>query len=333
MIPPKAVVDSDPPRVNRGHEMVIILVGPTKKKYIADENLLCAASKFFRSALDQKWDRAQVKTSGLAQEDSAAVNVETIELPKEGPATVNVETIELPEDGPVVINVKKVELPEEKPAVFNIFIDWLNSGHFESKDWCHLQPGNEWHKDRFWLEVYIFADKLIIPGLQLQAFEQIQCMFSLLESTIPSTDFIKVLFKQDEYKVIRAHLYGHVVYWLPKSKQTNDWVNLFGVHKNFGLGVARTMIAAAAADIDFTHPCASEGFAARNGLDIKKLGQEARSADENSQRIRSSKYWGAQKLMTRTSLPPLAVYDLQSCPRPTKPMRTAVNGSGKDCAG
>ncbi|KAK4944219.1 hypothetical protein LTR10_016332 [Elasticomyces elasticus] len=292
MIPPKAVVASDPPRVNRGHEMVIILVGPTKRKFIADEILLCAASKFFRSALDHKWDRDQAKTSEPAQENSAVVNAETIELAQETSAVINVETIELPDEEPAVINVKKVELPEEKPTVFNIFMDWLNSGHFDSKVWCHFQPGNECHKDRFWLEVYVFADKLIIPGVQLQAFEQIKCMFSLLESTIPSTDFLKVLFKQDEYKVIQAHLIGHVVYWLPKSKQTNDWVKLFGVHKAFVWGVAKAMVAVAAADADFTHPCASEGFAARHGLDIEKLGQEARSADEKQPEDKELKVLG-----------------------------------------
>ncbi|KAI1616703.1 hypothetical protein EDD36DRAFT_143579 [Exophiala viscosa] len=251
MIPPEAVVDSDPPRVHRTHEIVTILVGESKQKFVADENLLCAASKFFRAALDKKWDKGQVKT---------------------------------------------VELGEETIAVFNVFIDWLNSGHFDTTTWSGPRTGIEWHPDDFWLKVYSFADRLIIPGLQLQALKQITSIFNSLLPTIPSVDCIQASFQQDGLKIIQEHLIGHVVYWMPKSEQPDIWVGLFSVHPDFTLGVASNVVAAAVREIDYTHPSDEEGFAAKQGLNVAELAGEARIADEKLDQDKMSKVLGLAQI-------------------------------------
>lgn len=238
MVPLYAVAESDPPRVLRGHEMITVLVGPTKEKFTVYENLLRASSQFFRAALNKQWVEGQLRT---------------------------------------------IEFPEEEPAVFELFVDWLTSGHFDSKTWSTFQPDNDWPPDMFWLNVYSFADRLMVPGLQLQAFDQMRGVFNSRVPTIPSGAFIKALAPRDGCKVIRAYVETHILYWLPKSREFNDWVLSFKADAAFGRALAQDVIVAARIGSIHKHPDELQlrkKFAMGYGLDVEELAKDARSQDE-----------------------------------------------------
>ena len=87
------------------------------------------------------------------------------------------------------------------------------------------------------------ADRLLSPGLQVLACDELACVFSL-SPTIPSRNFISSLFSEDRPLAMQMHVIEHVAYWLCRSQEKEDWARLFVVHERFGMEKALAMIRA-----------------------------------------------------------------------------------------
>ena len=123
------------------------------------------------------------------------------------------------------------------------------------------------------------ADRFVASGLQLLAYSQIIEAFSPSQPTIPSREFLRSLFSEESPLVIQMHVVGHVAFWLPKSKNKEDWAELFTVHDRFGTEMALAMIRSQYTALGFLHPSNRIDFAEDYGFNLSELETQARAAD------------------------------------------------------
>ena len=133
---------TDPPRLRSpGTETIKVYIGTETPPYetTLHKGLVCAASKVFRTALTGNKDG-----SGFAEAQT-----------------------------------NEMKFPEEDPTVFAAMCDWLYGqfpGTARNKGKLVMPKDKaSWHK--YWFEIFCLADRLMCPGLQLYAWEQIMRIF------------------------------------------------------------------------------------------------------------------------------------------------------------
>lgn len=128
--------------------------------------------------------------------------------------------------------------------------------------------------------MYQMADRLMIAGLQLMACKEIGDLFNSTVPTKPSRDFIRLLFTEASPCAIQMYVVDHIAFWLPKTRDKDEWAQLFTVHERFGMEMALAMVRSQTKLPGFLHPSAQSEFAEKHGLDLPSLKIEARSGDE-----------------------------------------------------
>lgn len=74
-------------------------------------------------------------------------------------------------DGPFAeAGSQQVSLPEHEPEIFGRFSDWLYAGTVVHDSRALSSIKQELPADMCWLMVFQLADSLMIPGLQLEAY-------------------------------------------------------------------------------------------------------------------------------------------------------------------
>ncbi|KAJ9610277.1 hypothetical protein H2200_005054 [Cladophialophora chaetospira] len=175
----------------------------------------------------------------------------------------------------------ELRLPEEHPGLIELLCDWIYIPPKAIATWHPAEFQNTWLQDCFWLEVFMMADRLLIPGLSILALGRVITIFNHLIPRIPTIDLIRSLYKGNGPEIIKQYIAQHIVYWMPKSVKTDDWLVL--LKANGGL---MTMFGSAIADMStddnaFTvspHPNKLV-WAQKHGFDVEELGKEARKAD------------------------------------------------------
>jgi hypothetical protein len=184
--------------------------------------------------------------------------------------------------GPFAEAVKgEVQLLEEDPDTFKIFSDWLYAGEHYLPDFSATQTKDTLHKDVIWLKVFCMADRLMVSGLQLLAWNEIRGMFSDMSPAAPSRQFIELLFNEEAAVAMQMYIVDHIAFWIPQCSNSKMFTELFPVNERFGVEMATALIRGQkhVAASEFRHPWKELRFAEEHGLNITQLAEEARAAD------------------------------------------------------
>ena len=105
----------------------------------------------------------------------------------------------------------KMTSPELDPKLFAFFYRWLYTPPRKGWDPLYQRPQDlESPPDVILLKLYLMSDYLMAPGFQLLTIEQLKQVFSSSEATIPSHEFINLLFKDDQLYFVQAYLVKHI---------------------------------------------------------------------------------------------------------------------------
>jgi len=195
---------------------------------------------------------------------------------------------------------QEVSLPEHDAEVFELFCDWLYAHTWvgliaDSRALSTIKQSVP--DDMCWLKVFQLADSLLIPGLQLDAYNCIISLFSQHPNDtvdrspspksvrMPSRGFLSLLFDGAYPLALQMHVVEHVVYFLPKSANEAAWVANFTVDDRYGteiaLGIVRSHLKQ-----PFLHPSQRESFAEDHGLDLLEWAEEATAANEEPNNVK-----------------------------------------------
>jgi hypothetical protein len=192
---------------------------------------------------------------------------------------------------------QQVSLPEHDPETFELFCDWLYAGTLVSDCRSLSIIRQELPADMCWLMVFQLADSLMIPGLQLEAYNRITSLFnrpSNLSSSgsnnvrMPTKDFLSSLFGEGYPLALQMHVVEHVAYFLPKSANETDWAANFTAHDRYGTEVAMVIVRSHTKHT-FLHASQQASFAENHGFDLSALEAQARAADEKPSDVATEK--------------------------------------------
>jgi hypothetical protein len=175
---------------------------------------------------------------------------------------------------------KQVELPEDIPDLVDFLCDWLYASGTSNMSPAYVRARLTWQQDHFWLKVHHMADRLMIPGLQLLALNQIQDMFNSKVVTMPSRTMLTELCSEETKCAIQLYVIEHVAYWLLRSDDKMQWGALFTVNDRFGAEMASAMLRSESKDTPFTHPEDQYKFFANYGMNLAEIRNQARLADQ-----------------------------------------------------
>ncbi len=187
---------TDPPRLRSpSTETVTVYIGTNSPwKITLPKDLVCAASKVFRVAFQKGTDGA-----GFAESQT-----------------------------------NEMKFPEECGQALGALADWLcNQFPGTSAKDCRnmlVEDMESWH--RYWFEVFLFADRIMAPGLQLYAWEQIKHIFNATKPVKPSRQMLFAMVDDTREMPACANapfnwVSRHCIHWQPQSKEgetLNDWM-------------------------------------------------------------------------------------------------------------
>lgn len=187
-----------------------------------------------------------------------------------------------------------IKLPIVKPKLFEFVYRWLYSDPCLIGEPVYIRASDiDRHPDELLLSLYQLADYLLIPGMKLLVREQLRDLFSAYEATIPSHEFIRLLFKDDQLTAVQSYIIKHIGYWMSKSKDKDEWVKLIQVHSKLTLGMAIEFANLDTTHVDalkVVHPSKVVDHGIERGLDL--LGVEARSNDVEPKETAGAKVLG-----------------------------------------
>jgi len=174
---------------------------------------------------------------------------------------------------------QKITLPEDDSEAFQVFYDWLYTGKISTEDSTHT---SSLYPDHFWLKVYRMADRLMIKGLQVIAYERFQTILPATAPILPSKEFIIDLFEDSEGTspiALEMYVVSHVAYhikktsvdgWAPFELQ-DKWTQFLRVNERLGMEIAVRLATGGSC-----HPADSPSFPEEGGLGITQLRKDAR---------------------------------------------------------
>ena len=119
-----------------------------------------------------------------------------------------------------------VELPEEDPLVFKALIDWLYGkypGTSAARSFLRMSKGEDvWHL--YWFNLFAMADRLLLPGLQVFAWNRIKAIFNPERRVSPSNELLEVItskFLKDLSEPafgVASYILHHLHFWLRSSE-------------------------------------------------------------------------------------------------------------------
>ncbi|EXJ57336.1 hypothetical protein A1O7_07683 [Cladophialophora yegresii CBS 114405] len=223
----------------------------------------------------------------------------------------------------------EIELHGLDAKLFGFFYRWLYSPvrrvgevTYQRAQDVQVQP------DELLLHIYRLAEYLIVPGLQLLAIEQLKETFSACEPTIPSREFIYLVFEDDQQKFMQSYLVKHIVFWISKSEDKDAWVELFAVHQKMAMGMAVEFATLETTHVDalkVVHPSKIPDFESHLFLDLPALQAEARGNDVVSVEFPGGKVLG-KSLLIAEGVHSLTLASPGEDPRPfqTPPARPRI---------
>ncbi|EXJ82852.1 hypothetical protein A1O3_06667 [Capronia epimyces CBS 606.96] len=174
---------------------------------------------------------------------------------------------------------QEVRLPEELAHVFTFLVEWLYIGGYLDTTYPSLVRSRQRDfKDDYYLKVYLMADRLMVPGLQLLSFQRIREIFGDKAATLPSRDFLHSLFSEGVPLALQMHVLEHAAYWFFKSSK-DEWAALFTIYDRFGTEMALAKIRSADNPL-YLHPSAVPDFCECGGFNLEALEKEARLSDQ-----------------------------------------------------
>lgn len=192
-------------------------------------------------------------------------------------------------DGPFAeATSQQVSLPEHDPEIFELFSDWLYAGTLINDSRALSIIRKEHSADMCWLMVFRMADSLMIPGLQVEAYNRITSLFSRPSNVtgsgsnnvrMPTKSFLSSLFGEGYPLALQMHVVEHAAYFLPKSAHEIDWAVNFTAHDRYGTEIALAIVRSHTKH-PFLHPSQQASFAENHGFDLSALEAQARAADE-----------------------------------------------------
>ena len=189
-----------------------------------------------------------------------------------------------------------IKLPEVAPNYFEFLYRWLYSPPRQNGDPLYQQvPDADSEPDIILLNIYVMADYLLVPGLKLLALEQLRDLFSSNDPTIPSHGFIKVLFEDGNQKSIQLYLVKHIAFWLSKSQDRDEWVELIKVHDKLALEMAVEFANLDTTHVDalkVVHPSKVFSLEVEDGMNLVTLAVEARQNDIEPTEVSGAKVLG-----------------------------------------
>ncbi len=189
-----------------------------------------------------------------------------------------------------------IKFPDVEPKLFEFFYRWLYSAPRLARDAIYQRPSDEERQpDELLLSLYRLADYLLIPGMKLLAVEQIRDTFSSYEPTIPSHEFTYLLFKDDELKSLQLYVVKHISYWMSKSQDRDEWVELIKVHNNLAVQMAVDFANLDTTHVDalkVVHPFKVANLEIELGMNLAVMGVEARQNDLAPTEIADAKVLG-----------------------------------------
>ena len=257
---------SEPPRLrSQGSETVKVYFGTDLPpgEVMLNKDLVCAASKIFQVALQ----KSSANGAGFAESQT-----------------------------------NEMRFPEESGQVMGALMDWLNDlfpGTSASVGKLTMLERKEgW--DKYWFEAFLFADRIMAPGLQLYAWEQIKRIFHANEPVKPSYEMSCALFIDTREmpecaSAVREWVVVHVLHWQPEYKnraKLEDWMSCSQGHidstdpetaerlrhmRNMLDLVSRLL--PAAIQISWNHPSTIPDFERKHGFNVVELRKEARQFD------------------------------------------------------
>ncbi|KAJ9610288.1 hypothetical protein H2200_005065 [Cladophialophora chaetospira] len=189
-----------------------------------------------------------------------------------------------------------IKLPDLEPKLFNLFYQWLYSPARKVSEPLYQRPSdNELHPDELLLHLYRLADYLLVPGLQLLVIEQLKETFSSVEPTIPSDEFVSLLFADDQLRFMQTYVLKHMSFWISKCEDKDAWKELINNHSMVALGMATEFANLNPIHVDaleIIHPSKIADFEATVGLSLTGLQVEARKKDCEPAEISGGKVLG-----------------------------------------
>ena len=177
----------------------------------------------------------------------------------------------------------EVTLRQYEPDVFEVFCHWL----YNSVDNIHHEYRSvvrslaHWDRNIFWLRVYEMAECLVIPGLQIHAYDEIAEAFTSSSPTMTTRDFLAALFNIRSQFALQQYIIEHVAYWLEQTTDKDQWGDLFTSHQEFAAEMALAIIRTQMTQGPYPHPFRNRPFELAHGFRRKWLLECARSADED----------------------------------------------------
>lgn len=249
---------TDAPCVPSGTAMVKVVIGNVDSPHIKTihENLLCKTSWFFKGALRSLFAEGQTKV---------------------------------------------VKLPNEDPEVFDGFCDWLYGKHpgmVSSKIRRARENSKNWQKGwfeksrhKYWFEVFVMADRLMVPALQLFAWREIERIFNAITAVKPHLDFIHAMLDEElpeSANVIRMYVLHHCAHWSIVSPGMSNWPFTSATDDEpmamAMLSLLRWSLVTFPAGRVMKHPSSNALFPFVNNFDINRLGEQAQALMEGPER-------------------------------------------------
>ena len=176
-----------------------------------------------------------------------------------------------------------IKLPELEPKLFDFFYRWLYSApRLVGETLYKRAPDTDRQPDELLLTLYRLADYLLVPGMKLMALEQIRETFSSYEPTIPSHEFTYLLFEDDQLESIQLYIVKHIGYWMSKSQDRDEWVELIKMHNKLAVQIAVEFANLDTTHVDalkVVHPFKVPNLEIELGMNLAVLGVEARQND------------------------------------------------------
>lgn len=134
---------------------------------------------------------------------------------------------------------KEVKLFAIDPVVFEFFYRWLYSPPRGVDDPLYQQARDSvLQPDLLLLNLYLLGDYLLCPGFKLLAIEQLRALFSYYDPAIPSHEFLCFLFNADHLQPLQMYIIKHIGFWISKSEDRDEWVELIKTHRAVALDMA-----------------------------------------------------------------------------------------------
>ncbi|KIW65955.1 hypothetical protein PV04_08168 [Phialophora macrospora] len=177
---------------------------------------------------------------------------------------------------------KEIHLRGLDAKLFGFFYRWLYSPVRRVGEATYQRAQDtQYQPDELLFRIYRLADYLLVPGLQLLAIEQLKETFSSFEPTIPSREFICLVFEDDQQKFMQSYVLKHIMFWISKSEDKDTWVELFTMHQKVAMGMAVEFATLETTHIDalkVVHPSKISGFDSEFSL-FSSMQAEAREND------------------------------------------------------